>query len=145
MGGRSDKGGSKGWKGGMSGKKGAGKGKRDDRGSWGKGRGTQGNWQPDRWDRNSKGGKGETWDGPSTGRQGYSDGGWSGQRHNSGKGGGNAVDSLSADDRRMMKKITIVAQLDKVPKPPPAMRGSAAGEGRPSRGQGGSLSSRFGA
>lgn len=165
--GRSEKGGGKGWKGkeaahekgmqaGMSGKKGAGKGKRDDHGSWGrggnqgKGGGKQRNWD-DRWegfpggDRNANGGRAKSWDAFSKGRQGYSDDGWSGQRRNSGKGSGNAVDSLSADDRRMMKKITIVAQLDKVPKPPPAMRGAAVGEGRSSRGQGGSLSSRFGA
>jgi len=173
--GRSEKGGGKGWKGkdagqdkGMrAGKKGVGKGgssgQRDNRGSWAKGGGgnqgkgggnqgggNQGNWQHDRWedlpgDRNATGRRAKSWDDHSKGRQGYNNDGWFDQRRNSGKGAGNAVDSLSADDRRMMKKITIVAQLDKVPKPPPAMRGAAVSEGRSSRGQGGSLSSRFGA
>lgn len=56
-----------------------------------------------------------------------------------------ALEQLSAEDRRMMKKITIVAQLDKVPKPHPAMLGMSNGRGRRSSGDSGSLSSRFAA
>lgn len=63
------------------------------------------------------------------------------------------VEDLSAEDRKMMKKITIVAQLDKVPMPPAAMQGLSSPAGgrsvESSRGfaseRGGSLSSRFGA
>merc|ERR1719277_2015691 len=48
-----------------------------------------------------------------------------------GREGSKAEQLLTQEDRRMMKKITIVAQLDKVPKPPPAMQGLAAfGGGR---------------
>lgn len=56
--------------------------------------------------------------------------------------GGDGDTSLSAEDRKMMKKITIVAQLDKVPKPSPAMQGLNMSRGR--RGErAGSLSRRF--
>eukprot|EP00913_Durusdinium_trenchii_P002790 g2581.t1 len=48
----------------------------------------------------------------------------------------------SVQDKRMMKKITVVAQLDKVPKPHPAMQGLRQ---RATGGDTGSLSSRFGA
>ncbi|CAJ1360698.1 unnamed protein product [Effrenium voratum] len=53
-----------------------------------------------------------------------------------------AAERLSAEDKRMMKKITIVAQLDKVPKPHPAMQHL---RGRRSSGETGALSSRFAA
>lgn len=55
---------------------------------------------------------------------------------------------LTAEDRQMMKKITIVAQLDKVPNPPAVMQGIHMGKSskRASNGSDeGSLSSRFGA
>jgi len=57
-------------------------------------------------------------------------------------------DPLSAEDQRMMKKITIVTQLDKVPKPPLAMQRLTAGKGKmkASLNSGSlSLSNRFGA
>jgi len=60
------------------------------------------------------------------------------------RGDGDAVGRLSADDERMMKKITIVAQLDKVPKPTSAMQGFSMGSRNRSE-RGGSLSRRFGA
>jgi len=60
------------------------------------------------------------------------------ERRSDGDGG-----RLSADDERMMKKITIVAQLDKVPKPTSAMQGFSMG-GRNRSERGGSLSRRFG-
>jgi len=77
--------------------------------------------------------------------QGFKGGG--GERSNQGWGrGAEAGNSrLSRDDEKIMKKITIVAQLDKVPKPSPAMQGltmgSRSGGGRNERG--GSLSRRF--
>lgn len=72
----------------------------------------------------------------------------------SGKGGSNlagtrrgtdaaSLDALSEEDRSMMKKITIVAQLDKVPEPLPFMSDWTGS--RPSGAIPGSLSSRFGA
>jgi len=67
---------------------------------------------------------------------------------NSGGGGyveeQKATDQLTAEDKRMMKKITIVAQLDKVPKPHPAMQGMTPGKNARRRSEG-SLSSRFAA
>merc|ERR1712039_373800 len=48
---------------------------------------------------------------------------------------------LSQDDLNMMKKITIVAQLDKVPKPPSAMQGMSFGKNK--RESEGNLSRRF--
>lgn len=67
---------------------------------------------------------------------------------NSGGGGyveeKSATDQLTAEDKRMMKKITIVAQLDKVPKPHPAMQGMTPGKNSRRRSEG-SLSSRFAA
>lgn len=66
-----------------------------------------------------------------------------------GKGRGDdrrASEELTAEDRRMMKKITIVAQLDKVPRPHPAMQGLVRGSGKRSGGgDTGSLGSRFAA
>ncbi|CAE8606783.1 unnamed protein product, partial [Polarella glacialis] len=57
-----------------------------------------------------------------------------------------AMDKLTSEDKRLMKKITIVAQLDKVPKPHPAMQGMSLGRSGGGRGRdGGSLSSRFSA
>eukprot|EP00930_Biecheleria_cincta_P036537 TRINITY_DN25041_c0_g1_i1.p1 TRINITY_DN25041_c0_g1~~TRINITY_DN25041_c0_g1_i1.p1 ORF type:complete len:295 (-),score=58.62 TRINITY_DN25041_c0_g1_i1:27-911(-) len=81
-------------------------------------------------------------DGNSFGKSGKSGKGYSG-------GGGyveeqKATDQLTAEDKRMMKKITIVAQLDKVPKPHPAMQGLASGKNSRRRSEG-SLSSRFAA
>lgn len=59
------------------------------------------------------------------------------------KDAASALDLLTAEERGMMKKITIVAQLDKVPKPVAAMRNFAS---RRQPGElPGSLGSRFGA
>lgn len=56
-----------------------------------------------------------------------------------------SVSDLSAEDRKHMKKMTVVAQHDKVPNPGPAlMKGFASGQGRRKRGEG-SLGSRVGA
>jgi len=94
------------------------------------------------WDQGSKKGGnkgGSGWD------QDFADGGSKGKN---GKGGyveeQKATDQLTAEDKRMMKKITIVAQLDKVPKPHPAMQGMAPGKNSRRRSEG-SLSSRFAA
>lgn len=51
---------------------------------------------------------------------------------------------LSEDERRMMKKITIVAQLDRVPKPTPAMQGFVMRGASRGAERAGSLSRRFG-
>jgi len=63
------------------------------------------------------------------------------QRRERRGGGADRMGRISPDDERMMKKITIVAQLDKVPKPTPAMQGFNMGRSRNERG--GSLSRRF--
>lgn len=113
------------------GKKGYSKGKGGGKG-FGGGGGWAQEWQDDRfeggYDDYGKGGGGKGYGGASRGPE------------------PKATDQLSAEDRRMMKKITIVAQLDKVPKPHPAMHNmSSKGGGRRSSGDGGSLSSRFAA
>merc|ERR1711865_1322277 len=55
-------------------------------------------------------------------------------------------ESLSAEDKVLMKKITIGAQLNKVPEPTPAMKGFAMGNrSSASNERPGSLSRRFGA
>jgi len=113
------------------GKKGYSKGK----GGGGKGFGGGGGWGQDFHDDRFEGGYDD-----------YSKGG--GKGYNGGFRGPEpkATEQLSAEDRRMMKKITIVAQLDKVPKPHPAMHNiSNKAGGRRSSGDGGSLSNRFAA
>eukprot|EP00747_Dinoflagellata_sp_TGD_P165335 gnl/TRDRNA2_/TRDRNA2_186466_c0_seq1.p1 gnl/TRDRNA2_/TRDRNA2_186466_c0~~gnl/TRDRNA2_/TRDRNA2_186466_c0_seq1.p1 ORF type:complete len:446 (-),score=72.24 gnl/TRDRNA2_/TRDRNA2_186466_c0_seq1:73-1311(-) len=81
-------------------------------------------------------------------------GGGKGTKYRNGTSGGDAPRfrsdpaEMSAEDLRLMKKITIVAQLDKVPNPLPVMRGmpAAGGKGSLRRSSStGSLNSRFGA
>lgn len=140
--------------------KGAGKaGRRNSKGGSSKG--------VDRWD--------DRWDaganGKASGRRGSKDGGagFTAQASNNakgkgGKGGKKAQENswsgkaarpqsnaektdFTQSDRNMMKKITIVAQLDKVPKPPAAMTGITMNKPSVSSGKSasGPLSSRFGA
>lgn len=131
---------------------GAGKGSYGSYGSYGSGKGKS--------KGKSYNGSGTYSDGASSYRGGgYSGGGSWGQERNQdrdswgfdnySKGGKGSRDTspraseqLSAEDKRMMKKITVVAQLDKVPKPHPAMQGLRQ---RATGGDTGSLSSRFGA
>jgi len=117
------KGGSKGYSKGYS--KGGGKGK----GSYGGGGGWGQDWRDDEDDFWGGGGR----------RGGYDD--YGGDR-GYGRYEPSATEQLTAEDKRMMKKITIVAQLDKVPKPHPAMSGMGSGRRRSGDG---SLSSRFAA
>jgi hypothetical protein len=90
-----------------------------------------------------KGGKSRSWSPP---RSRAHDKGRDGR----GKGGGRTDDlsgPLSMEDKQMMKKITVVAQLGKVPNPIPAMEANGANgaNGNRKREGRGSLSSRFGA
>uniref|UniRef100_A0A7S4RJN7 Uncharacterized protein n=1 Tax=Alexandrium monilatum TaxID=311494 RepID=A0A7S4RJN7_9DINO len=158
----------KGW-GKKGGSYGPGKGGMNGKGMNGNGSG-KGMWEHDKFDgpdfgdswdaqdawsraRGASKGKGKSYDqGKGKGSmRGFSDGFFDGgasrpETPRGGNGGGMAEDMLSAEDRRMMKKITIVAQLDKVPKPPQAMQGLAMNKtGKRSSGDTGTLSSRFGA
>lgn len=92
-----------------------------------------------------QGGKGWGRAPPSGGGYGSSSNGYSGWRGNERQQ--SAMEQMSQEDLKMMKKITIVAQLDKVPKPLPAMQGMVVGKGKrngPS-GDSGTLSRRFAA
>merc|ERR1712008_130219 len=126
----------------------------------------QGHWQHDKWQHDkfevdedawsrargaNKGkskGKGRS-QGSGKGTEGNGDVTTTGARQDTPRGvrGASVEQSLSSEDRRMMKKITIVAQLDKVPKPPVAMQSALLGSRKRSisPGASGSLSSRFGA
>lgn len=85
----------------------------------------------------------------SSSAKGSSKGAWSPRQREDVRGRGDveyAEDRLSSEDKKMMKKITIVAQLDKVPKPSPAMQGLNLANSRSSSiERAGSLSRRFGA
>uniref|UniRef100_A0A7S1WB13 Uncharacterized protein n=1 Tax=Alexandrium catenella TaxID=2925 RepID=A0A7S1WB13_ALECA len=150
-----------GWKGGKN-----GKGVRSMMMKGGKGKGSmKGDWQHDMFDGPDFGDGADMEDAWSRAR-GASKGKAKGYAKGKGKGsmrgfsddydGGagyrpgtvDADQTLSNEDRKMMKKITIVAQLDKVPKPPPAMQGLALNKGgkrSSSPRDSGALSSRFGA
>jgi len=134
------------WKGGgkalaISNGSGYGKGKGNSKGnnkgsskgsSKGKGYGGGGSWGQERDDRDRR----DSWSSFEPAKGG-------------GRGRGEdwrAADHLTAEDKRMMKKITIVAQLDKVPRPHPAMQGMVRSNGKRSGGgDTGALSSRFAA
>jgi len=137
--------GKRGWKGSAKGTKG-GRGKGPNRfGAKGGGYGTlySDAAEDTKAPRSGKGGpngKGRKSD--KQGGQRYSSAG----PNNRGNNGGGDPQHLTAEDRQMMKKITIVAQLDKVPKPPAAMQTMASrGMKRSSSTGGNTLSSRFGA
>lgn len=98
------------------------------------------NWSDNRQDWQQS--RNDSWE-TGSGKGGYSGGESMGSPR--GSRGVNPLDRLTAEDKRLMKKITIVAQLDKVPRPPPAMQGMTLGNGRRSGGESGGLSSRFAA
>lgn len=100
----------------------------------------------DRWKGKAKG-KGADWSQGKGADRGQSKGADRGPGKGKAKGKeGNAMGQLSAEDRELMKKITIVAQLDKVPDGPPAMHVRKEGGGFHKGGtDAGVLSSRWGA